>query len=139
MNRRRFLTQAATATGIAAVSGWASLAPPDWPGSLADPDGERGKPRPEEFTLPSGGFTVVPDPLAAALGIARGEDVNALVRGAVDAIGGIARFVARGDIVVIKPNVAFERAAALGATTNPDSNERRRPAEERIMRDTTAQ
>jgi uncharacterized protein (DUF362 family) len=43
-----------------------------------------------------------------------------MVRGAIDAIGGIGRFVASGDVVVIKPNVAFERAAALGATTNPD-------------------
>jgi uncharacterized protein (DUF362 family) len=38
----------------------------------------------------------------------------------VDAIGGIGRFVQRGDVVVIKPNVAFERPAVLGATTHPD-------------------
>jgi uncharacterized protein (DUF362 family) len=54
------------------------------------------------------------------VGVARGQTARALVRGAVDAIGGIGRFVRRGDVVVIKPNVAFERAAALGATTNPE-------------------
>ena len=30
------------------------------------------------------------------------------------------RFIRRDDVVVIKPNVAFERAAILGTTTNPD-------------------
>ena len=43
-----------------------------------------------------------------------------MVRGAIDAIGGIGRFVQRGDVVVIKPNVAFERPAVLGATTHPE-------------------
>ena len=43
-----------------------------------------------------------------------------MVRAAVDAIGGIGRFVQRGDVVVIKPNVAFERPAVLGATTHPE-------------------
>jgi uncharacterized protein (DUF362 family) len=54
------------------------------------------------------------------MGIAHGSDVGRAVRAAIDAIGGIGRFVQTGDIVVIKPNVAFERAAVLGATTNPD-------------------
>ena len=43
-----------------------------------------------------------------------------MVRAAVDAIGGIGRFIQRGDVVVIKPNVAFERPAVLGATTHPE-------------------
>ena len=38
----------------------------------------------------------------------------------VSAIGGIERYIEKGDVVVIKPNVAFERPAALGATTNPE-------------------
>ncbi|MEL6183142.1 MAG: DUF362 domain-containing protein, partial [Myxococcota bacterium] len=58
--------------------------------------------------------------VAADLGVARGDDVRALVRAAVDLIGGIGRFIRSGDVVVIKPNVAFERAAPLGATTNPE-------------------
>jgi uncharacterized protein (DUF362 family) len=57
---------------------------------------------------------------ASALGVARGDRVEEMVRAAVDLIGGIGRFVQRGDVVVIKPNVAFERAPVLGATTNPD-------------------
>ncbi len=35
-------------------------------------------------------------------------------------MGGIRRFASSGDVVVLQPDVAFERAAALGATTDPD-------------------
>lgn len=118
--RRRFLKSAGLATGLAATAGWAALAPPEWPLSLKDPDGERGKPKRRRLSLPERGFRVEANKLYADLGVARGDDVNALVRGAVDAIGGIRRFVEKGEVVLIKPNVAFERAAALGATTHPD-------------------
>jgi uncharacterized protein (DUF362 family) len=53
------------------------------------------------------------------LGVARGENTDAMIRSAVDGIGGISRFIESGDVVLIKPNVAFERSPALGATTNP--------------------
>ncbi len=106
-------------TGVALASGWAALAPSRWPGSLRDPDGERGKPRLRTLRLPEGGYAL--EPLSQAkLGVARGGDVPALVRAAVDGIGGIGRFVQNGDVVLIKPNVAFERPAVLGATTNPE-------------------
>jgi len=118
--RRRFLRQLGAVTLAGAGAGWAALAPPDWPLSLRDPDGERGKPRHPVHRLPAGGFAVDADPMRAAIGVARGEDVPAMVRAAVNAIGGIDRFIRRGDVVVIKPNVAFERAAILGATTNPE-------------------
>lgn len=120
IGRRHFVKSAGLVTGVAATAGWAALAPPGWPLSLKDPDGERGKPKRRRLTLPENGFRVPPNKLYADLGVARGDDVNALVRGAVDAIGGIRRFVDKGDVVLIKPNVAFERAAALGATTHPD-------------------
>jgi uncharacterized protein (DUF362 family) len=118
--RRRFLKQAGAVAGIAAGAGYASLAPRDWPLSLKDPDGEGGKPVVPRLTLPEGGFAVEPHATAAQLGVARGQDVRAMVRAAVDAIGGIGRFVDKGDVVVVKPNVAFERAPQLGATTNPE-------------------
>jgi uncharacterized protein (DUF362 family) len=115
-----FLRRAGTAGLLAAGAGWAALAPSDWPLSLRDPDGQRGKPRRPLHRLPEGGFAVASDSVRPALGVARGERVEEMVRAAVDLIGGIGRFVQRGDVVVIKPNVAFERAAVLGATTNPD-------------------
>lgn len=118
--RRRFLKQAGVVAGVAATGSWAALAPPSWPGSLRDPTGELGKPTTELFRLPENGYAVEASATAAHIGIARGTRIGAMLRSAVDSIGGIARFVRKGDVVLIKPNVAFERAAVLGATTNPD-------------------
>ncbi len=114
------MKQAGLVGGLAAGAGWAALAPSDWPLSLKDPTGELGKPKRRQLALPEGGYAVAPSKLHADLGIAHGVDMNAMVRGAIDAIGGIRRFVNPGEIVLIKPNVAFERAAALGATTHPE-------------------
>ncbi len=118
--RRLFLKQAAVVGAATVGAGYASLAPPSWPLSLRDLDGERGKPVPETLNLPLGGFSVAPSTVLPHLGVARGDKVAPMVRAAVDAIGGIGRFIKRGDVVVIKPNVAFERPAVLGATTHPD-------------------
>ncbi len=119
-SRRLFLKQAGLVGAGTVAAGYVSLAPGHWPLSVADLDGERGKPRPRALELPQGGYAVAPSQVLPHVGLARGQAVPALVRGAVDAIGGISRFVRRGDVVLIKPNVAFERAAALGATTNPE-------------------
>ncbi len=105
--------------GLAAGATWAAVAPPGWPLSLKDPTGEVGKPKKRRLRLPEGGFAVKKAPVAD-LGVARGEVPDQLVRAAIDAIGGLGRFIAKGDVVVIKPNVAFERAAPLGATSNPE-------------------
>jgi uncharacterized protein (DUF362 family) len=118
--RRKFLRQAGAVAAVSAAAGYVSLAPPRWPLSLNDPDGERGKPRQPSLRLPQNGYAVAPSSVLPYLGIAHGARVAALVRGAVDAIGGMGRFVQRGDVVVIKPNVAFERPAVLGATTHPE-------------------
>lgn len=121
--RRAFLKQLGAVGLLALGAGWAALAPSRWPLSLRDPDGERGKPDGNTFRLPDGGFRVQESAVLPVLGIARGaqlDNVDLAVRAAIEAIGGIGRFIQSGDVVVIKPNVAFERAAALGATTNPD-------------------
>lgn len=39
---------------------------------------------------------------------------------AVDAVGGIKRFISRGDIVVIKPNMSWDRLPEQAANTNPE-------------------
>jgi uncharacterized protein (DUF362 family) len=54
------------------------------------------------------------------LAITRGESPRALVRAAVDALGGTRRFVSAGEVVVVKPNIGWDRAPEFGATTNPD-------------------
>ena len=43
-----------------------------------------------------------------------------LVQRAVDALGGMKRFVSRGDVVVIKPNIGWDRMPIHAANTNPD-------------------
>ncbi len=119
-DRRRLLKGLGAVAGLSLGAGYAALAPPGWPGSLRDPDGERGKPRPRALRLPEGGFAVEPSGVLPLLGVARGSRVDAMLRAAVDAIGGIRRFVSAGDVVLVKPNVAFERSAPLGATTSPE-------------------
>ncbi len=118
--RRAFLKRAGVAAVLAAGSTWPALAPPGWIFSLRDPDGKRGAPKEKTFRLPEGGFIVEKPATAADLGVARGTDIRAMIRSAVDGIGGIAHYIRKGDIVVVKPNVAFERPALLGATTNPE-------------------
>jgi uncharacterized protein (DUF362 family) len=43
-----------------------------------------------------------------------------LVRRAVDAMGGMGRFVSRGDVVVVKPNIGWDRMPVHAANTNPE-------------------
>lgn len=54
-------------------------------------------------------------PLAAA----HGPDPALLVRAALAAIGGMARFVRPGETVLVKPNMAWDRAPEQGANTHP--------------------
>jgi len=101
--------------------GWTALvaggsAPLWW--ALRDPTGERGKPSAPVFRLKD--YGVGPAPNASVLGIARGEQYDAMLKMAVGAIGGIGHFIRKGDVVLIKPNVAFDRSPKLGATSNPD-------------------
>lgn len=53
------------------------------------------------------------------LSVASGGTVEARVRAAVAGLGGIGRFVKRGNFVVIKPNAAWQRTAEQAANTNP--------------------
>ena len=59
--------------------------------------------------------------IQADLGIAHGTDRTQTVKAAIDALGGIGRFIQKGDVVMLKPNVAFDRPPALATTTHPDS------------------
>ncbi|MEO5725734.1 MAG: DUF362 domain-containing protein [Byssovorax sp.] len=46
-------------------------------------------------------------------------DPAALVRKAVEALGGMKRFIGRQDIVVVKPNIGWDRTPIHAANTNP--------------------
>ncbi|HEY3592391.1 MAG TPA: DUF362 domain-containing protein [Polyangiaceae bacterium] len=47
-------------------------------------------------------------------------DPAALTRRAVDGLGGMKRFVSRGDVVVVKPNIGWDRLPVHAANTHPD-------------------
>jgi len=47
------------------------------------------------------------------------SDAAQLVQKAVGALGGMRRFISRGDLVVIKPNIGWDRTPAHAANTNP--------------------
>jgi len=42
------------------------------------------------------------------------------VRRAIELIGGMKKFVAKNDVVVVKPNIGWDRAPEYAATTNPE-------------------
>jgi uncharacterized protein (DUF362 family) len=52
--------------------------------------------------------------------VVQGEDPRALVRRAFEDLGGVGRFVARNDVVLLKPNIAWDRTPEQAANTNPD-------------------
>ena len=46
-------------------------------------------------------------------------DPVAATKKALEALGGISRFVQKGQRVVLKPNMSFTRTSEFGATTHP--------------------
>ncbi len=51
--------------------------------------------------------------------VAEGTDYPAITRKAINALGGMRRFVKPGDIVVVKPNIGWDRSSELAANTHP--------------------
>jgi len=51
--------------------------------------------------------------------VAEGTDYPAITRKAINAVGGMKRFVKAGDVVVVKPNMGWDRSAELAANTHP--------------------
>ncbi len=141
LTRRECLTRGAgavLAAGAAAVGGYL----------LYDPRGPTGAP-PASTTPPLPDFTAGVDFDASSprLSIATAgvetanlntapvsepprpaaQRIHQLVRGAIDGLipgakngAGIRRFIRAGDIVLLKPNVGFDRPPQLGATTHPE-------------------
>lgn len=64
------------------------------------------------FSLPA---KEVPD----AVWIENGEP-NELLDAALKELGGLNRFISKGDVVVVKPNIGWDRAPEYAANTNPE-------------------
>lgn len=108
MERREFLIRAAKATALAAVSGTVGF---------AFHNRESAPYRP--LLARSGDFTVPGDASLPALSLAKSEDPVAALHAALDAVGGIKRFVGPNHRVTIKPNVGWDRVPEQAADTNP--------------------
>lgn len=64
---------------------------------------------------------VQPTSVESYLTVARGSNPTAITRAAIDALGGMSRFVKRGNDVIIKPNICNASfSPEYAATTNPD-------------------
>jgi uncharacterized protein (DUF362 family) len=63
--------------------------------------------------------TVAIDPELPEIAILQGENPAQLARQAIAELGGIQRFVSRADVVVVKPNIAWDRTPEQAANTNP--------------------
>ncbi len=120
LTRRELLTRGAgavVATGVAVAGGY-------W---LYDPKGDAGLYKPSDAQLRLKNFFAdiefpATDP-RISVAIGSEERIEQMVRAAVGGIApskGMKRFVSSRDTVLIKPNVGFDRAPHLGATTNPE-------------------
>lgn len=54
------------------------------------------------------------------LALIQGESPLQITKEAIAAIGGIKRFVSKGDVVVVKPNIGWDRSPEQAACTNPE-------------------
>jgi uncharacterized protein (DUF362 family) len=51
--------------------------------------------------------------------VIQGDDPARMTRRAIQELGGIHRFISHGDVVVVKPNAAWDRTVEQAANTNP--------------------
>ncbi len=109
MERRDFIKRTGPAVALAAVSGSTGLI-----------FHNRETTRRRTLIAKSASFEVAPDPSLPILTSAKNPDPVAALKAALDAIGGIGRFVKAGERVVVKPNVGWDRTPAQGANTHPE-------------------
>lgn len=64
--------------------------------------------------------TVEPNAALPEMVVVQGNDPRAMVARAFADLGGVSRFIAHGDHVVLKPNIAWDRTPEQAANTNPD-------------------
>jgi uncharacterized protein (DUF362 family) len=66
------------------------------------------------------GHAVRADPALPEMVVVTGGEPVPLVQSAIRELGGMERFVARGDVVLLKPNIGWDRTAEQAANTNPE-------------------
>jgi uncharacterized protein (DUF362 family) len=109
MERREFIKRSTPAVALAAVTGGTGFI-----------FHNRDTTRMSTVITKGTSFEVPRDPSLPVLTQATNSDPPAALRAALDAIGGIGRFVKAGERVVVKPNVGWDRTPAQGANTHPE-------------------
>ena len=106
MDMNHFVTRREALKRLLRISGTLALyASSGWP--LSGPGSARAQPKKTGF-------------IVEGIGQKEGYSVKELIGKVLEAAGGITRFVSRGDVVVIKPNISWARRPELAATTNPE-------------------
>jgi uncharacterized protein (DUF362 family) len=77
--------------------------------------------RPEEALVVGArrDHAIAADPALPQLAVIQGGEPRQLVQRALQELGGIRRFVSRADVVIVKPNIAWDRTPEQAANTNP--------------------
>lgn len=110
---RRDALKRIAATGLA-LGGAGALARVRWDQGGLNQNRSSERPQTRDFRLPG------PPLDLPHIAVAKNDENPAsLVQKAVLAIGGMQRFVSRGDIVVVKPNIGWDRTPLHAANTNP--------------------
>lgn len=109
IDRRTFLEQGGKAAGFAAAAVAGGLL-------LREPERHPFRVRDEKPLVRD---LRVKD-IEQKLVLVRGDDPARMAATAIEAFGGMAAFVSKGDFVVVKPNVGWDRRPEQAANTNPD-------------------
>ncbi len=130
-SRRQFLTQVGVTAGVGGgVVGAGLLLRDRWgmegikpppPVKLKDYSVSLAPSRPKVVVVRSASIALEDHADRDAFELAREEQALKMVKAALEEMGGIERFITRGDVVVLKPNVAFDKNPDLAATTQPDT------------------
>jgi uncharacterized protein (DUF362 family) len=98
--RRDFLRQSAALGGALALGPGLSIA-------------EEAQSKPPEMVISHWGGATVPETEVDAM-------AGKLTLKAIEALGGMKRFVSKGDVVWIKPNIGWDKKPEFAANTNPE-------------------
>ncbi|HOV89950.1 MAG TPA: DUF362 domain-containing protein [Syntrophorhabdaceae bacterium] len=55
----------------------------------------------------------------SAVAVSEGKDYGDITRAVINALGGMNKFVKKGDVVVVKPNIGWDRRPEYAANTHP--------------------
>jgi len=67
-----------------------------------------------------GGLAIAKTAAGAPVVRVTGDSPYAIAKKAVDALGGMGKFVSKQDVVMVKPNIGWNRSVEQAANTNPD-------------------